>query len=217
MIRGQANCHGRNLAESWNLACDKHVQVEMSATNHRRLQVASGAIVTGVVSLAVASCGIAGTVGSGRATDPTPAHVVQPGSPVKITISRAPRPGGFRAGRGEPAGRRKIINSSGRVRLSASDNGATVVVKPGQEILVVLGGTGRARWNSIRLTGLAEDVLRQLSQNGGYPSIAPARASYRAIRPGTTELVSGTNAPCLHAHPRCQLAQLLWRVTVIVH
>jgi hypothetical protein len=58
--------------------------------------------------------------------------------------------------------------------------------------------------------------LRQLSASGGYPSGAPARTSYRAIQAGTAEIISGTNARCLHAHPPCEIAQGLWRVTVAV-
>jgi hypothetical protein len=205
------------IAKRWNQARGLRVQVAMSATK-RRVRFVPGAIMTCVASLAVAACGIAGPAGSGRATDPSPAHVVQPGSPLKVTISREPRPGGFAAGRAAPSPHRKITaDSSGRLRLTASDNGATVVIKPGQIILVVLDGNGQPRWNPIQLTGLAPDVLRLLGRRGGYPSAAPARASYRARRPGTTEIVSATDAPCLHAHPRCQIVQLLWRVTVVVH
>jgi hypothetical protein len=56
-----------------------------------------------------------------------------------------------------------------------------------------------------------------LTASGGYPSKAPALASYRAVEPGTAEILSGTNARCLHAQPVCAIAQRLWRVTVVVH
>jgi len=115
-----------------------------------------------------------------------------------------------------PAASGKPSGPSGQVTLSASDDGARVVVKPGQTIIVVLAGKGMLRWNPIRLADLPPAALRQLSAAGGYPSRAPARASYRAIRAGTAEILSGTNAPCLHAHPRCAIVQRSWRVTVVV-
>jgi hypothetical protein len=102
------------------------------------------------------------------------------------------------------------------VTVTPSDGGATIVVVPRQVITVVLGGQGMLQWNPPRLAGSATGILRQLSGSGGYPTTAPARASYRAVRAGTAEILSGTNARCLHAHPPCEIAQQLWRVTVVV-
>ena len=105
---------------------------------------------------------------------------------------------------------------SGQVTVTTSDDGATVVVVPGRVITVVLAGQGMLRWNQPRLAGSVPGVLRQLSASGGYPAKAPAQASYRAVRAGTAEIISGTNARCLHTHPPCEIAQRLWRVTVVV-
>jgi hypothetical protein len=102
------------------------------------------------------------------------------------------------------------------VAVTASDDGATIMVVPGQVITVVLGGRGMLQWNPPRLAGSVTGVLRQLSANGGYPASTPARASYRAVRAGAAEILSGTNARCLHTHPSCEIVQALWRVTVIV-
>jgi hypothetical protein len=90
------------------------------------------------------------------------------------------------------------------------------VVAPGQAITVVLDAQGMLRWNRPRLAGSATGVLRQLSASGGYPSAAPAQASYRAVRVGTVAIFSGTNARCLHAQPPCAIPQRLWRITIVV-
>jgi hypothetical protein len=100
--------------------------------------------------------------------------------------------------------------------MTTSDNGATIVIGTGQVITVVLGGEGMLMWNRPRLTGSLAGVLQQLSGSGGYPSKAPGRARYRAVRVGTAEILSGTNARCLHTHPPCAIPQQLWRITVVV-
>jgi hypothetical protein len=126
--------------------------------------------------------------------------------PAKLTPAPAP-----------PSRHPRItVGPPGQVTLSTSDDGATVVVKPGQVITVVLDGKGMLRWNPPRLAGSVPGALRQLRASGGYPSRAPARTSYRAIQNGTAEIISGTNAPCLHAHPPCEIVQRLRRTTVVV-
>ena len=47
-------------------------------------------------------------------------------------------------------------------------------------------------------------------------ALMPARATFVAVRVGRAFLFSMTDAPCLHAKPRCMIAQRLWRVTIIV-
>ena len=136
---------------------------------------------------------------------------------MTVTFSRAPGSGKLTPPPGAPSRHRRItVGHSGQVTLTTADDGATVVVVPGQMITVVLAGQGMLRWNPPRLAGSVPGALRQLSASGGYPSDAPARTSYRAIQAGTAEIISGTNAPCLHAHPPCEIAQRLWRVTVVV-
>ena len=100
--------------------------------------------------------------------------------------------------------------------MTASDNGATVVVSRGQQIRVVLTGQGTLTWHRPSLAASAPGVLRLLNASGGYPSRLPARATYRAALTGTTQIVSITDARCLHAHPPCAFPQRSWQVTIIV-
>jgi len=189
----------------------------MRARNRGILPSVSVAVTIGTVVLAVAACGVTGSVPGGDASRTRPAHPPRPGTAVTVTFSRAPQSGKLSPGPAVPSGRRRITaGHSGRVTLTTSDDDATVVVVPGQVITVVLAGRGMLRWNPTRLAGSVPGTLRQLSATGGYPSTAPARASYRAVRAGTAEIVSGTNARCLHTRPPCAIAQRLWRVTVVV-
>jgi hypothetical protein len=153
----------------------------------------------------------------GTADRPHSGQTVQPSTAVTATLSRRPRPGRLTPAPRPPSRRHRIIpGSSGKVTLRTSDDGATVILERGQVVIVVLAGHGMTRWNPLRLAGAAPAALRQLSLSGGYPSAAPARASYRATQRGTAEIISGTNAKCLHATPPCAIAQLLWQVTVVV-
>ena len=146
------------------------------------------------------------------------AHPPRPGTAVAVTFSRAPRSGTLTPTPEQPSRHRRITaGRSGQVTVTRSDDGATVVLVPGQVITVVLAGQGMLLWNRPRLARSVAGVLRQLSASGGYPSEAPARASYRAVRVGPAEIISGTNARCLHTQPPCEIAQRLWRVTVVVH
>ena len=58
----------------------------------------------------------------------------------------------------------------------------------------------------------------RVSASGGYPSSLPARAVFKAVRPGTAKLTSWTDAKCLHLPEpqRCLPPQQLWQVTVII-
>ncbi|HEX6931702.1 MAG TPA: hypothetical protein VF162_06150 [Streptosporangiaceae bacterium] len=91
-----------------------------------------------------------------------------------------------------------------------------MVAARGQVINVILGAHGMLTWNPPRVAGSVPGVLRQLSAGGGYPAKGPARASYRAVAAGRVEILSGTNARCLHATPPCAIAQRLWRVIIVV-
>jgi hypothetical protein len=136
---------------------------------------------------------------------------------VTVTFSRAPRAGTLTPPPAAPSRHRRITaGHSGQVTLTTADDGATVVVAPGQMITVVLVGQGMLRWNPPRQAGPVPGALRQLSASGGYPTDTPARTSYRAIRAGSAEIISGTNARCLHTYPPCEISQRLWRVTVAV-
>jgi hypothetical protein len=189
----------------------------MRARKRHIVPSVTGAAMVGAVVLAVAACGVTGPVAGGGTRRPGSAQPLRPGTAVTVTLSRAPRPGRVTSAAAAPSRHRKVTaGHSGQVIVTTSDDGATVVVVRGQVITVVLGGQGMLRWNRPRLAGSVPVVLRQLSANGGYPSKASARASYRAVRAGTAEIFSGTNARCLHTRPPCEIAQRLWRVTVVV-
>lgn len=178
---------------------------------------AVAAVMTGATVLAVAACGLASSMTAVGGSRDRSAQSPQPGTAVTVTVSRAPEPGTLTPAPEASSSHRKITaGRSGRVPINAADDGATVVVVPGQVITVVLGGQGMLMWNPPRLAGAVPGVLRQLAASGGYPSMAPARASYRAVRAGTAAILSGTNARCLHSHPPCAIPQRLWRVTVVV-
>jgi hypothetical protein len=112
--------------------------------------------------------------------------------------------------------RRILVGRSGKVTLTQSDNGATVVLARGQQIIVVLGGTGMPTWDQPLAAGPHASLLRRVSASGGYPSSAPARAVFLAVHPGTSVIRSITDAACLHAKPSCEIAQQVWQVSVIV-
>jgi hypothetical protein len=112
--------------------------------------------------------------------------------------------------------KRIVAGRAGQVRLTQSDNGAIVVLRPGQRVVVVLGGQGPGSWDRPRATGSQPAVLRLISASGGYPASGPAIATFLAVRPGKAAITSTSDAACLHAVPACEIAQQLWQVTVIV-
>ena len=95
--------------------------------------------------------------------------------------------------------------------LTVADNGATVRLHVGDSVRVVLASGGV--WDLPRASGHA---VRRIKASGGYPTGRPARATFRAVRPGKSMLTSITDAKCLHSRPSCKIAQRLWSVTIIV-
>ena len=196
---------------------DERVQVDMRARPRHIVPFVADAIMVGSVVLAVAACGVTSAATGSGASRPRSAQPVRPGAAATTKLSRAPGPGKLTPTSALPSRRRRITaGESGKVIITTSDAGATVVLVPGQEITVLLGGQGMLKWNRPRLAGSVPGILQQLSASGGYPSMAPAAASYLAVRYGTAGIISGTNARCLHAHPPCTIPQQLWRVTVVV-
>jgi hypothetical protein len=59
-------------------------------------------------------------------------------------------------------------------------------------------------------------VLQRLRYSGGYPTGDDARATFKAVAAGHADVSSMTDAPCLHTTPRCEIAQQLWVVHVVV-
>ena len=92
----------------------------------------------------------------------------------------------------------------------------TIVLPAGHEVTVVLGPSGMVMpWDRPVAQGGA---VARISASGGYPSALPARAVFKAVRPGTARLISWTDARCLHLPQarRCLPAQQMWEVAVVV-
>ncbi|MBO0835579.1 MAG: hypothetical protein J2P28_08680 [Actinobacteria bacterium] len=96
--------------------------------------------------------------------------------------------------------------------MTVADNGTTVSLVVGQQLTVDLA-PGPGEWDRPTLSGSG---LRLVSVTGGYPQLGTMRAVYRATDPGTATLSSSTDLPCLHARPRCLVAQRLWRVQFMI-
>jgi len=168
-------------------------------------------IVVAACALALAACGAprpghSGAVTSTSAGAGSGTASASPGRLVTVPVS-APA----------PAHRRTIMAGARRtVTLTARDNGATVLLSTGQAVRVSLAGDGIISWHRPAVPAAKSGVLRRVSASGGYPGRRPARATFRAVRPGTALISSITDARCLHASPPCEIAQRLWQVTVIV-
>src|SRR5215470_5194682 len=156
-----------------------------------RLRMAAAA----ALALVLAGCGTAAGTESGASSSTGTI-----GTPIQRSLS-------------EPSPSSAPVAPAGNV-LTAADTGARVTLVTGQRLTVDLApGPGAYAWHRPRLTGSG---LRLLSVTGGYPSQSPMRAVYLATGPGTVVLSSVTDMPCLHAHPRCLVAQRLWTATVII-
>lgn len=98
--------------------------------------------------------------------------------------------------------------------LTFADNGATVTLVTGQLLTIELAPAPLApAWDRPRLTGSG---LRLVSVTGGYPEHGPMRAVFLAVAPGTTVVTAASDMACLHAHPRCMVAQRIWTARVII-
>ena len=162
-------------------------------------------IVSVVAGLAVAGIAACGT-GPGPAGAPAPVGVsVGSASASPAVTGTVPAVPG---GRATPSGR---VFLGGRT-LTMADDGAKVRLRVGQSVAVVLVGRG-LMWD---VPGASGRAVRRVSAVGGYPAAEPARAVFRAVRRGVSWLMSSTDARCLHAQPRCEIPQRLWRAEVIV-
>ena len=114
------------------------------------------------------------------------------------------------AGSTSPAARPTV---SGSAILAEADTGETVRLSIGQSVTVVLSTRSALSWHVPVVIGTA--VLRT-GASGGYPGKAPARATFRAERPGRAILMAVDDAACLHSQPACKISQQTWGVVVIV-
>ena len=105
---------------------------------------------------------------------------------------------------------------TGPAVLTEADSGTTIVLRTGDQVTIVLGPPGLAMpWDQPAAQGGAVALV---TASGGYPTNVPARAVFKALRPGTARLTSATDAKCLHlpAAARCLPPQQIWEVTIIV-
>lgn len=172
-------------------------------------------------ALILTACGtrqVGGPVGSSTSAGAPAATVTPTASASAGTASASPgRP--VTVPPSSPASvspKRIVVGRSGKVTLTQSDNGATVVLARGQLIMVVLGGPGLPTWDQPLAAGPQASLLHRVSASGGYPSSAPARAEFLAVYRGRSVIRSITDAACLHAKPRCEIAQQVWQVSVII-
>jgi len=160
----------------------------------------------GSVVLAAGVCACGTQAYSQPAGPPAPATV----TPVRTAVASARgsvSPATIPPGASPPAG---VVT---RHSLTAADNGATVPLHPGQRVTVTLARQGMFSWH---VPAATDGVVRKISGSGGYPGNRPARAVFRAVRPGRVTLTAIEDAACLHAHPACLLSQQPWRVTIVV-
>lgn len=162
---------------------------------HRRAFVALVAL----LASGVVACGNAASPGdgpdSGSGGSASPAHTSGSGGPVG------------------PEGGTPSQPASTPASLTAADSGATVRLTAGQSIMVTLVPAPPFSWH---LPAAAGSVVHRTDASGGYPGSRPARATFRAVRPGRAVLSAIDDAQCLHARHPCMLPQRSWRAVIIV-
>jgi len=122
-------------------------------------------------------------------------------------------PGAAASGSATPSGKSSVDGTRPHpLTLTVADNGLTVRLRVGQAVVVLLA-SGGPMWD--RPTASAS-ALRVGQASGGYPTTMPARATFRAVRRGVSTITSVSDARRLHARPRCEIPQRLWRVVIIV-
>jgi hypothetical protein len=158
----------------------------------------------------VGACAAVTLALTGCATGPPVAHPdsSSPIPPATGTASAAPKPGTPTLGTSTTPPPLPPTYS-GAHTLTASDSDATVQLPVGQSVTVSLP----AEYDPPAATG---DALTRTATAGGYPTRRPVDATFTAVRAGRADITTATDYPCLHATPRCQIAQSLWRVHVIV-
>jgi hypothetical protein len=93
------------------------------------------------------------------------------------------------------------------VAVGDSDSQSTVTLVVGQTLGVSLG----AEFLPPTATGAA---LARDSVSGGYPTGQPLAALFHAASPGSVDVTTHSDYPCLHATPPCSVPIRLWTVHV---
>lgn len=97
-----------------------------------------------------------------------------------------------------------------RTVAAPTESNQTVHLHVGDKLKVHLGTSFRRPTSSDRA------VIHRIHYSGGYPTSEDARATFKAMSAGHADISSTTDAPCLHTTPRCEIAQQLWVVHVVV-
>ncbi|HVV76577.1 MAG TPA: hypothetical protein VHC43_11115 [Mycobacteriales bacterium] len=103
-----------------------------------------------------------------------------------------------------------IASRTPRTFIAPTQSGQTVRMHVGDKLKITLGASFR------RPTSTNRAVIHRINHSGGYPTNETARATFKAMSAGKAVISSETDAPCLHATPRCEIAQQAWFVHVIV-
>ena len=99
------------------------------------------------------------------------------------------------------------------LRLTMAENGKTVTLKVGDEILLYLEGdvAQPVRLWSVQIAD--QNVLRPVM---GVMVIKGAQGLYKANQPGTTTLTATGDLPCRQSTPPCMAPSIAFQVTVAV-
>jgi len=99
--------------------------------------------------------------------------------------------------------------SGADVTVTQADSMRTVTLYVGQTLGVSLG-------REYIPPTIGAPVLTQVSASGGYPTGQPFTGLYRAAAPGSVDITTHSDDPCLHATPPCAIPVALWTVHVTV-
>lgn len=98
--------------------------------------------------------------------------------------------------------------------LKESDYGRTIRVVVGDKVSVRLPNGSSGGYHRPRSSD--STVAQRIWAAGGYPSADDARATFVARHRGKADITAVTDYPCLHTTPRCEIAQRIWVVHVVV-
>ncbi|MFC4534846.1 hypothetical protein [Sphaerisporangium dianthi] len=102
-----------------------------------------------------------------------------------------------------------VVPANQTTTVNEADSGRTVSMRVGDTLVVDLP----RNYQPTRVSRPAL-TLRQLS--GGFPTGRPLHATYDAAQPGTVDVVTMTDDPCLHTVPACTIPQRQWILHVTV-
>ncbi len=105
-----------------------------------------------------------------------------------------------------------VVNPNGHtVTVNETDNNRTVSLGLGDTLVVNLPSMYRPT------TVTPAGVLAQKGVAGGYPTGQPLVAQYVAVTwPGQADVSTVSDNTCLHQSPPCAIAQVSWKVHVVV-